>query len=89
MVPLVALLCSGCALVPFTVVSTVRNLGPQVLGVIRTGSLDYRLRGSITLDTLGITVPFSRGGRLNLLTSGQGLLADALSPTASRCTAAA
>lgn len=75
-------------LVPFTVVSTLRSLGPQVLGVIRTGSLDYRLRGSITLDTLGITVPFSRGGRLDLLTSGQGLLADAFSPTASRCTAA-
>ena len=41
------------------------------------------------MDTLGITVPFSRGGRLDVLTSGQELLADASSPTASRCMAAA
>ena len=72
-------------LVPFTVVSTVRNIGPQLLGVARTGALDYRLRGSITLDTLGITVPFSRGGRLDLAEAGQGLLADAMTPQASQC----
>jgi len=72
-------------LVPFTVVSTVRNLGPQLLGVISTGALDYRLHGTVTLDTLGITVPFSRGGRLDLLTAGPGLLADAAAPSGLRC----
>ncbi len=72
-------------LVPFTVVSTTRNLGPQLLGVVRTGALDYRLHGTVTLDTLGITVPFSRGGRLDLLASGPGMLADAALPTAPRC----
>ena len=72
-------------LVPFTVVSTVRNIGPQLLGVVRTGALDYRLRGSITLETLGLTVPFSRGGRLDLAAAGPDLLADAVAPRAVRC----
>jgi LEA14-like dessication related protein len=72
-------------LVPFTVVSTVRNLGPQLLGVVRTGVLDYRLHGTVTLDTLGITVPFSRSGRLDLLIAGTGLLADAAAPETLRC----
>ncbi len=83
-------------LVPFTVVSTVRNLGSQVFGVLRTGALDYRLRGSVTLDTLGITVPFSRSGRLGLLAAGRGLLAngpellaDVIAPSALRCPVAA
>ena len=77
---------ASSVLVPFTVVSTVRNLGPQLLGVIRTGALDYRLHGTVTLDTLGITVPFSRSGRLDLLTAGPGMLADAAMPVALRCT---
>ena len=72
-------------LVPFTVVSTVRNLGPQLLSVVGTGALDYRLHGTVTLDTLGITVPFSRSGRLDLLTAGPGMLADAAMPGALRC----
>ena len=73
-------------LVPFTVVSTVRNLGPQLLGVLGTGAVEYRAHGSITLDTLGITVPFSRSGRLGLLTTGRELLADAIAPASLRCT---
>lgn len=76
-------------LVPFTVVSTIRNIGPQLLGMARTGSLDYRLRGSITLDTLGITVPFSRSGQLDLAEAGQGLLADAVAPRTLRCSVTA
>ena len=76
---------SQSVLVPFTVASTVRNLGPQLLGVVRTGAVDYRLHGTVTLDTLGITVPFSRGGRLGLITAGQQLLADAVSPSTLRC----
>ena len=77
---------TSSVLVPFTVVSTVRNLGLQLLGVLSTGALDYRLHGTITLDTLGITLPFSRSGRLGLLTAGQQLLADAAAPGTLRCT---
>ena len=73
-------------LVPFTVVSTTRNLRPQLLGVLGTGAVDYRPHGSITLDTLGIAVPFSRSGRLELLTAGRELLADAVAPANLRCT---
>ncbi len=73
-------------LVPFTVVSTVRNLGPQLLRAISTGTVDYRLHGSITLDTLGITVLFSRSGRLDLLSAGLGMLADAAAPKTLRAT---
>lgn len=72
-------------LVPFTVATTARNLGPQFLGVLRAGAVDYRLHGTVTLDTLGITVPFSRSGRLDLLAAGQGMLADAVAPGTLRC----
>ena len=57
-------------LVPFTVVTTTRNLGPQVLGVLQTGSVDYRIRGTVQLaGALALTLPFSRSGRLDLLTT--------------------
>lgn len=72
-------------LVPFTVVSTVRNLGPQLLGVLGIGTVEYRVHGSITLDTLGLAVPFSRSGRLGLLTAGRELLADTIAPAGLRC----
>jgi len=75
-------------LVPFTVVSTMRNLLPQFVGVLRAGAVEYRLHGSITLDTLGIAVPFSRSGRFGVLAAGQALLADAVVPTGLRCTQA-
>ncbi len=72
--------------VPFSVVTTVRNLGPQLLGVISTGEVDYRLHGTVSLTgALALTVPFSRSGRLDLLTTGQELLADATAPTGTRC----
>lgn len=62
-------------LVPFTVATTVRNLGPQVLDVVRLGGVEYRVRGRVQLDgALGITLPFSRGGRLDLLAAGAQLL---------------
>lgn len=75
-------------LVPFTVMATARNLGPQLLGVLRTGGVDYRMHGTVQLTgALAITLPFSRGGRLDLLTAGGDLLADAAAPTATRCEA--
>jgi LEA14-like dessication related protein len=75
-------------LVPFSVVTTVRNLGPQLLGVLRTGGVDYRLHGTVQLTgALALTLPFSRSGRLDLLAAGQDALADAAAPTATRCDA--
>ena len=65
----------SAVLVPFTVTTTMRNLGPQLLDVVRTGGVDYRVRGRVQLDgALPITVPFSRGGRLDLLAAGTQLL---------------
>ncbi len=65
-------------LVPFAVVTTVQNLGPQLLGVLRTGGVAYRVHGSVTLTgASAITLPFSRSGRLDLLAAGESLLSDA------------
>lgn len=62
-------------LVPFTARTTVRNLGPQLWDVARSGGVEYRLRGSVQLDgPLGISLPFSRTGRLGLLAAGARLL---------------
>lgn len=75
-------------LVPFGVVTTLRHLGPQMLGVVRAGGVEYRLRGTVQLDgPLAIALPFSRGGRLDLAAAGRGLLADASAPAGSRCSA--
>lgn len=71
----------GSALVPFTVATTTRNLGPQLLSVVRTGGLDYRLYGTVALDH-PLAVPFSRSGQLDLLAAGGAALADAAAPAA-------
>ena len=72
--------------VPFTVVTTIRNLGPQLLGILQTGRIDYRLHGTVQLaGGFAMTVPFSRTGRLGLLDAGQGILADAADPAQTRC----
>lgn len=77
-------------LVPFSVVTTARNLGPQLLGVVRAGGVEYRLRGTVQLGgALALTLPFSRVGRLDLAATGRGLLADALAPARSPCGAPA
>lgn len=73
-------------LVPFEVAVTNRNLGPQLLGVLRTGGLDYRLHGTLTLTgALALDVPFSRSGHLDLLSAGQGALTYEAAPVATRC----
>ena len=62
-------------LVPFTVGTTVRNLGPQLWDVARSGGVEYRLRGSVQFDNMvGISLPFSRTGRLDLFAAGTRLL---------------
>ncbi len=67
---------------------TYPNLGQQLLDVVRTGGLDYRLHGTVSLTgALALTLPFNRTGRLDLLTTGQELLADAAAPTGTRCAA--
>lgn len=62
-------------LVRFTMTMTLRSLGPQVLDVLRSGGVKYRLRGRVQLDdALAMTLPFSRSGRLDLLAAGVRLL---------------
>ncbi len=73
-------------LIPFAVALTPRNLGSQLLGLVSSGTLEYRLHGSVQLTgSLGITLPFSRAGRLDLASSGAGLLADAATLPENRC----
>ncbi len=72
--------------VPFTVVTTVQNLGPQLLGILRNGSLDYRVHGTVSLQgTFGLTLPFSRSGRLDPLAGGLDLASAVGDPTPNRC----
>ena len=72
--------------VPFTVVATVQNLGPQLLGVFRTGGIDYRVHGFVSLfGAFALTVPYSRSGHLDLLAGGLKLASAAADPTPSRC----
>ncbi len=73
-------------LVPFQVTTTARNLGPQLLGVLRAGGVDYRVHGTVTLTgALALSLPFSQRGRLSLLAAEQGALADAAMPGATAC----
>lgn len=73
-------------LVPFSVVATLRNAGPQLLGIIGSGGVEYRLHGTVQIDgSLASTVPFSRAGRLDLLATGGDLLADATMPAPNGC----
>ena len=72
--------------VPFTVVTTVQNVGPQLLGILRSGSVEYRVDGSVALTgAFGITLPYSRSGRLDPVVGGLDLAAAASNPTPSRC----
>ena len=76
--------------VPFTVVTTVQNLGPQLLGILNTGSVDYRVHGTVTMTgSLGITLPYSRSGRLDPVMDGLRLANFATDPASAspRCPA--
>ena len=78
------------SVVPFTVTTTVQNLGPQLLGVLRTGQVDYRMHGTVTLEgALAFTLPYSRSGQLALLTGGFDLVSAATDVTPPRCARAA
>ena len=73
--------------VPFTVVTTVQNLGPQFLGTLQNGSIGYRVHGAVTLQgSLGLVLPFSGSGQINPLTSGIALVASAIDPAVTPCT---
>ena len=62
----VTLLPHSSVAVPFTVVATVQNLGPQLAGIFRDRGLEYRLHGTVTLaGGLAFTVPYSKAGRLD------------------------
>ncbi len=81
-------------LVPFDVATTTRNVPSQLLGTLVTGAVEYRLHGTVQLaGSLGISLPFSREGRLALLNAapalvvaaGQTLLADRAAPGNAGC----
>ena len=72
--------------VPFTVVTTIQNLGPQLLGIFRTGSVDYRVHGTVTLQgVLGIELPYLRAGRVDPVAGALRLAFVASDPKPSRC----
>lgn len=74
--------------VPFTVVTTVQNLGPQLLRVIQTGTVNYRVHGTVSLQgAFGITLPYSRSGRLDPVAGGLGLANAVSDPAPSPCAA--
>lgn len=73
-------------LVPFQVVTTVRDLGPQLLGVLATGGVDYRIHGTVQLTgAVSIAIPYSHRGRLGLLAAAQNALTHAASPEDTPC----
>ena len=73
-------------LVPFAVTTTIRNIGPQLATILANGAVPYRLHGTVQLTGFpGFTVPFSRDGRLDLLTASQALLADPSAPVGVDC----
>ena len=73
-------------MLPFTVVTTVRNIGPQLLGLLQGGELAYRVHGTVSLDgALGLTMPFSRSGRLKLLDGGLALASGVADAAPSQC----
>jgi len=73
-------------LVPFEVAATAGNLGQQLMEVLRSGGVDYRMHGGVQLDgALAITLPFGHAGRFNPLSAGQTLLTDTVAPPGTRC----
>ena len=76
--------------VPLTVTTTEQNLGAQLLAVIQSGGVDYRLHGTVSLaGGLGLSIPYSRSGRLDPVASGLDLALAAAGPAPSRCAGAA
>ena len=72
--------------VPFEVTTTLRNLEPQLLGVLQTGGVDYRIHGRVELTgSLGITVPYSHRGRLDLMSAVQNALIDPVTSQQTQC----
>lgn len=71
--------------VPFTVIATAQSLGPQLFSILRTGSIDYRVHGTVTFHGFGITLPYSRTGHLDPLTAGLELASSASDPVLTRC----
>ena len=72
--------------VPFAVTTTARNLGPQLLGVLRSGALRYRVHGTVQLEgSLAIRLPFSRSGKLDVISVGDSLMADGGLSATTRC----
>lgn len=67
--------------VPFTVVATIRNLGPQLPGIVQSGQIDYRLHGTVSLVSPAFTLPYSRSGHLDPVLGGLRLAAANRTPS--------
>ena len=77
---------ASSTVVPLSVLTTTRNLGPQLLEILRTGSVTYQLHGIVALEGgFGITVPYSRGGHLDPVAGSLGLASATSDITSSRC----
>ncbi len=76
--------------VPFSVTAQIDNLGPQVLGILHAGQVNYRVHGTVTLPgSVGLTIPFSRSGHLDPLATGLDLALGAPDPHTTACSASA
>ena len=72
--------------VPFTVVTTARNLGRQAIGIFRSGTVGYRVHGVVSLEgALGISLPYSRSGTLDPIGDGLRLAASVSEPGPPAC----
>lgn len=73
-------------LVPVSVVTTALAAGAGLAQVFQTGGIEYRVHGSVQLEgALGITLPFSRKGRLDVLSAANLALADPATPRNAAC----
>lgn len=66
--------------------TTVQNLGSQLLGLIEAGRIEYRVHGTVTLQgAFGLTLPYFRSGQIDPLAGGLSLIAAAAGPASSSC----
>lgn len=76
----------AATLVPVSVVTTTTSIGTGLAQLLQTGGIDYRVRGSVQLEgPVGLTLPFSRRGRLDVLSAATMALADNAASRGTAC----
>ncbi len=74
--------------VPFTFAVTPDHLDNQVMSILRSGQIQYRVHGTVTIaGLLGIPIPYSRAGQMDLLSTGLQLAATDRTVVSSACMA--